>query len=125
MKPVMNGIAPNESSIIETTDEATGIADRVLTRGNILTIYGTGLKIEADEKNMGKAGVYFTPDNGEPVKASIVELNNPKTLVVHIPYDLVAGEKYSVSVHTQSSEKKGILQKNLRNFSAASKFIAA
>ena len=96
-----------ESFIADAKDEATGAVGTVMTRGNILTINGTGLKIEGDEEHKDLVGVFFVPKTGVPVKATIIALNNPRTLIVHIPNVLKKGESYKLAVGTQSSARNG------------------
>ena len=115
-----------ESFITEAKDEATGNVSTMLTRGNILTINGTGLKIEGDDANKGKIGLFFVPKSGTPIKASTIALNNPRSLIVHIPTELKKGVSYRLSVETQSSPRNGggILKK-VRNFSSEFTLTAA
>ena len=107
VKVEFDGIERCESFIVEARDEATGLTDEVLTRGSILTINGTGIKIEGDEEHKDEVGVFFCPSAGSPVKASIIALNNPKTLIVQIPNELTVGESYRLAIETQSSARHG------------------
>ena len=107
VKVEFDGKETIESFISEARDEATGLFDEVLTRGNILTINGSGLKIDGDEEHKDLVGVFFKPPKGLPIKASIIALNNPRTMIVHIPNELTVGESYTLAVETQSSARHG------------------
>ena len=114
-----------DSFIADARDEATGSAG-VLTRGNILTINGMGLKIEGDEDHRDLVGVFFRPKTGLPVKAKTIALNNPRTLIVHIPTELKKGESYAITVETQSSARNGAtMLKNIRDIRSAFMLTAA
>ena len=109
------GIQDNDGLIAEAKDEATGLVDEVMTIGNILTIHGAGLKIEGDEDSKGTIGVYFSSETGEPVKAPIVAVNEPRTLKVIVPPELIEGTAYTVTVETKSSVRNGgMTLKNMR-----------
>ena len=113
------GIQENCGIIAEARDEATGLIDEVMTIGNILTIHGNGLKIEGDGNDKDHVGVYFTPAYGEPVKASIIAVNEPRTLKVLVPPYLTEGTSYTLSVETRSSAiTKGTILKNIRHVSS-------
>ena len=116
-----------ESIITEARDEATGAVSTVMTRGNILTINGTGLKIEADDANADKVGLFFVAaESGARVKASTIALNNPRSLIVHVPAELKKGQSYRLVIDTQSTPRRGGgILKNIRNFSSAFTLTAA
>jgi len=117
----IDGKEEAEGYIAEITDEATGLADDVMTAGNLLTIRGYGLKIEHDEAHAAQCGVYFIPPSGAPVKASIIAVNEPRTLKAIVPPELAVGIAYTVRVVTQGSVKGSChLLKELRQ--AASEF---
>jgi hypothetical protein len=110
------GMDTRDCYIKEVTDVATGAVDDMMTRGNVITIHGKGMKIEGDNNHKDKVGVFFVPTDGAPVKASTVALNNPKTLIVHVPNELTEGELYQLSISTQSSIKGGGKpRKNMRD----------
>jgi hypothetical protein len=90
--------------IAQATDEATGLVDEVATVGNILTIHGYGLKLEAPTGF--SPGVFFKPATGVPVEATIIAVNEHKTLKLVVPA-LKNGEAYSLVVQTWSSSKGG------------------
>ena len=113
------GVHNNSGLISGAKDEATGLVDEVATIGNILTIHGNGLKIEGDETDMHHVGVYFTPNYGEPVKASIIAVNEPRTLKVIVPSHLTEGTAYTLTVETRcSGHSRGSLLKNIRHVSS-------
>jgi hypothetical protein len=100
-----DGIDQSEGLIAQATDEAPGLVDEAATIGNILTIHGHGLKIEADEEHKEQAGVFFVPKPGLPIKAAVIAVNEPKTLKVVVPAELVEGTAYQIGVETWSSAK--------------------
>jgi hypothetical protein len=100
-----DGQHASDGVIGQVTDEATGLMDEAATIGNILTIHGSGLKIEEDGEHEGTMGVFFKPATGVPIKASIIAVNEPKTLKVLVPAELTEGTSYRISVETQSSAR--------------------
>jgi hypothetical protein len=100
-----DGIDQSEGLIAQATDEATGLVDEAATIGNILTIHGHGLKIESDEEHREQAGIFFVPKPGVPIKAPVVAVNEPKTLKVLVPAELVEGTAYQIAIETWSSAK--------------------
>ena len=107
VKVEFDGIDQTDGHIGEARDEATGLVDDVLTIGNILTIHGAGLKIEADEAHRAAAGLFFEDEQGTSVKAEAVAVNEPRTLKVVAPASLAAGTAYRLKIVTQSSTKTG------------------
>ena len=84
------------------------MTDEAATCGNILTVRGFGLKIEGDEEHGDDVGLFFEPDGGgQPIKATIIAVNEPRTLKVVVPTYLDAGRKYRLRLITQSSAKGG------------------
>ena len=120
VKVEFDGIESNDGFIATAKDEATGLEDDLVTRGNILTIHGAGIKVESDEANRELVGVFFRPEKGMPVKASIIVVNNPKTLKIVVPSGLTKGTLYRLSVETQSSARNGArLLKRIRDIRSA------
>jgi hypothetical protein len=110
-----DGIEQTDGHIGEARDEATGLIDDVMTIGNILTVHGAGLKIEADEAHRNDAGLFFEDGQGVSIKAEAVAVNEPRTLKVAVPAALAAGTAYRLKIVTQSSARNGAaLLKNLR-----------
>ena len=113
------GIDDRDGIIAEVTDEATGIIDEVMTVGNILTIRGTGIKIDADDANKDKVGVFFKTKTGSATKANVIALNEPKTLKVLVPAGLKKNTEYNITVETQCSAKScGTMCKKIRTISS-------
>jgi hypothetical protein len=109
------GIEGDTGHIGEAVDEASGSLDETATIGNILTIRGHGLKVEADETHKDEAGVFFVAGDGSKVKVTSIAVNEPKTLKVIVPAALTAGTAYTLEVVTQSQLKGGgIPLKNVR-----------
>jgi hypothetical protein len=105
VQPQFDGIEDHEGLIAEALDEKTGEIDEVITIGNILTIRGYGLKIEADADHQSQTGLYFKPASGIPVKAALIPVNEPKTLKAIAPANLTAGTSYTLYIATMSSTK--------------------
>jgi hypothetical protein len=100
-----DGIDLSDGLIAEARDEATGLIDESATVGNILTIHGSGLKIDADEEHKGSVGLFFAGESGaSPVKATVIAVNEPRTLKVVVP-PLTEGAHYTLRVVTQTSAK--------------------
>jgi hypothetical protein len=120
------GIDSNGGFIAEAVDEATGREDELMTRGNILTINGEGLKIQGDEERKDLVGVFFLLESGVPIKASVIALNKPRTLKVLVPAELKKGESYRLAVETQSAVRSGgTLVKKVRDLRSEFSLVAA
>jgi hypothetical protein len=120
------GVDAQEGIIAEAKDEATGRVDEIMTRGNVLTISGKGLKIVGEAERMDQMGVFFLPDTGAPIKASVIVVNTQKTLKVLIPTELMVGKSYKLAVETQGSSRgAGVLVKKERDLRSAFKLVAA
>jgi len=121
----IEGKSESEGYIAEARDEATGLVDEVMTRGNFLTIRGYGLKIEHDAAHKTESGVFFKPLSGIPVKASLIAVNEPRTLKLIVPPELTEGTAYTVQVITQGSARHtGTLLKELRQSTSEFTLIA-
>jgi hypothetical protein len=107
VKIQFDGIDQSEGLIAEAVDEATGMVDEVATIGNILTIHGYGLKIETAEGHPVNAAIFFKPQTGVPVEVSVIAVNEPRTLKVLVPAELVEGTAYQIVINTMSSAKGG------------------
>ena len=108
VKVEFDGPESSDGLIAEAIDEATGLVDETATLGNLLTLYGYSLKIDSDEAHEDEVGLYFDPVNGgQPVKAQIIAVNEPRTLKVIVPSALEHGAAYTLRIVTQSSVKHG------------------
>jgi hypothetical protein len=92
-----------EGFIAQATDEATGLVDEVATVGNILTIHGYGLKLDAPKGF--NPGVFFKAATGAPIEATVIAVNEPRTLKIVVPSGLTDGTTYQLIVQTWSSVK--------------------
>jgi hypothetical protein len=120
-----DGIETSEGFIAQALDEAAGLIDESVTIGNLLTIRGSGLKLESDTAHADEAGFFFVDESGGKVKATIVAVNEPRTLKVIAPAGLVAGTDYHLLVVTQGSAKSSkTLLKNLREVRSEFKLTA-
>ncbi|MDR1102712.1 MAG: DUF4469 domain-containing protein [Tannerella sp.] len=111
------GIDETRGHMFRFLDDATG-QDSVMTAGNLLRIYGTGLKIAHDDKpeHAAEAGLWFVNANNPDVRmrATAVAVNEPRTVVGLVPVNLSDGPYY-VEIVTQTSVKhSGTLLKELR-----------
>jgi hypothetical protein len=124
VKIVIDGVDQAEGLVAEVTDEATGVTDEAITRSNLLTIRGWGLKIDGTEENQEKIGLFFMPtESGEVVKAQIIAVNEPRTLKVIVPPELVDGRQYFLRIVTQTSAKSGsVILKNTRELRSEGAF---
>jgi hypothetical protein len=118
VKVQFDGIDEAEGLIAEVRDELSGQVDERITIGNLITILGYGLKIEAEDKYKDQAGIWFEGGTKPPVKAAIVAVNEPRMLKVIVPATLPV-ETYTLKIVTQCSVKGGgTLLKNLREVKA-------
>ena len=102
-----DGIDQTDGLIGEARDEASGLVDDVMTIGNILTIQGSGIKIDAEEAYRAEAGLFFESEGGAAVQANIIAVNEPRTLKVLVPAALTAGTAYRLKIVTQTSARTG------------------
>jgi hypothetical protein len=120
-----DGIEQRDGLIAEAVDQHTGQIDEIMTIGNLLTIQGYGLKIEADEAHADEAGLFFDDGATTPIKAEIIAVNEPRTLKVIVPATLTADKDYTLKVVTQSSvNSNGVLLKNPREITSGFKLTA-
>jgi len=117
----IDGIDNNNGYIAEILDETTGLDDDATSPNHLLVIRGWGLKIDGSEENQnnGSIGVFFIPAEGTDglteEKASIIAVNEPRTLKIIVPQSLKSGGQYAIKIVTQTSAKNGsLILKNLR-----------
>ncbi|OAV64989.1 hypothetical protein Barb6_03023 [Bacteroidales bacterium Barb6] len=96
----IDGIEENNGMIGLTRDEATDSADSI-TAGDVLDIYGIGLKTDGTPENVHLTGVWFVTPDGIRQRAKRIITNRPKMLKVLVPADL-HGLNY-IEVVTQTS----------------------
>jgi len=95
--------------ITEVADIVSGKTNEVLTKGGIVQITGSRLKFDAKDASQG---IFFVPETGNPVRASVIAENKPARLMAIIPADLAAGTYY-IEVRTKiigSSQKSKTLK---------------
>ena len=125
VKVEFDGIEDADGLIAGAIDEATGLDGSIMTLGNILTIRGSGLKIDGTEDQKEKTGLYFTPETGKAIKAEIVPVNESRTLKVLVPSDLTDGKSYSLIVETMCSTKgSGSILRRMRTIRSSFRLIA-
>ena len=125
VKVAIDGIDQNDGYIAEITDEATGLIDEVLTRGNLVTIHGWGLKIDGDQDRHDEIGLYFVNValSGQETKAEIIAVNEPRTVKAIVPAGLNPTYPHKIKIVTQTSAKGGgSLLKNIRELQAETLF---
>ena len=89
----------------------------MLTKGNLISIRGWGLKIDGTEDNHDAIGLYFVPvaGSGQSPKAEIIAVNEPKTLKAIVPTGTYSNYPHRIKIVTQTSAKSaGNILKNLR-----------
>ena len=89
--------AGTDPYITEVTDIVSGKTNEVLTKGGIVQITGSRLKFDAKDASQG---IFFVPETGNPVRASVIAENKPARLMAIIPADLAAGSWY-IEVRTK------------------------
>ena len=80
--------ASTDPYITEVTDIVSGKTNSTLTKGGVVQLTGSRLKF--DQKDEAQ-GVFFVPETGNPVRASVIAENKPARLMAIIPADLAAG----------------------------------
>lgn len=88
-------IAP-APSIMEVKDVTSGKTNEILTPGGVVQLWGSNLKISGDH---AETGLWFVPETGAAVKATVLITNKPASLIAMIP--ALAKGIYSVKVVTQ------------------------
>jgi len=92
--------ASTDPYITEVTDIVSGKVNEALTKGGVVQLTGSRLKF--DQKDEAQ-GIFFVPETGNPVRASVIAENKPARLMAIIP-DLAAGTYY-VEVRTKVDTK--------------------
>jgi len=86
--------------ITEVTDIVTGTVNTTLTKGGVVQLVGSRLKFDAKDTAQG---IFFVPETGTPVRATVIAENKPARLMAIIPADLAAGTYY-IEVRTKILE---------------------
>ena len=95
--------------ITEVKDVVSGKTNDILTKGGVVQLVGSRLKFDAKDKAQG---IFFVPETGEAVRATVIAENKPARLMAIIPADLAAGTYY-IEVRTKIAEG-GKALKNLK-----------
>lgn len=85
--------------ITEVKDVVSGKTNDILTKGGVVQLVGSRLKFDAKD---AAQGIFFVPETGEAVRATVIAENKPARLMAIIPADLAAGTYY-VEVMTKFS----------------------
>jgi hypothetical protein len=103
------GIDETQGHMFKFLDETSG-TDTKITRGGLLQIHGTGLKIAHDDEpeHIDAVGLWFVSpfDPSERTRATAIAVNEPKQIVTVIPPTLRYDSCY-IEIVTQSSFRKG------------------
>jgi len=83
--------------ITEVADIVSGKVNEVLTKGGVVQLTGSRLKFDAKD---AAQGIFFVPETGNPVRASVIAENKPSRVMAIIPADLAAGTYY-IEVRTK------------------------
>lgn len=95
--------------ITEITDIVSGKTNDILTKGGVVQLIGSRLKF--DQKD-DVQGIFFVPETGTPIRASVIAENKPARLMAIIPTEAAAGT-YRIEVRTKiigSSQKSKTLK---------------
>ena len=95
--------------ITEVKDVVSGKTNDILTKGGVVQLVGSRLKFDAKD---AAQGIFFVPETGEAVRATVIAENKPARLMAIIPADLPAGT-YCIEVRTKIAEG-GKALKNLK-----------
>ena len=85
------GTASTDPYINEVKDIVSGTVNAELTKGGVVQITGSRLKFDAKDASQG---IFFVPETGTPVRATVIAENKPARLMAIIPADLAAGTYY-------------------------------
>ena len=89
--------AGTDPYITEVADIVSGKTNEVLTKGGVVQLTGSRLKFDAKDASQG---IFFVPETGEAVRATVIAENKPARLMAIIPADLAAGTYY-IEVRTK------------------------
>ena len=90
--------AGTDPYITEVTDVVSGKVNEVLlTKGGVVQLVGARLKFDAKD---AAQGIFFVPETGEAVRATVIAENKPARLMAIIPAGLKAGTYY-IEVRTK------------------------
>ena len=92
--------ASTDPYITEVTDIVTGAVNATLTKGGVVQLVGSRLKLDAKDEAQG---IFFVPETGEAVRAAVIAENKPARLMAIISTDLAAGSYY-IEVRTKILE---------------------
>lgn len=95
--------------ITEVKDVVSGKTNDILTKGGVVQLVGSRLKFDAKD---AAQGIFFVPETGNPVRASVIAENKPARVMAIIPADLPA-RTYYIEVRTKIAEG-GKALKNLK-----------
>ena len=104
---------PPAFSIAEIKDVVSGTTNTLLTPGGVIQLWGSNLKLAGDHPDVG---LWFVPETGEAVKATVIVTNKPASLIAMIPSGLTAGN-YRLRIATQYSSGSSLLKESRVNVS--------
>jgi len=103
------GTVSTDPYINEVKDVVSGTINTTLTKGGVVQLTGSRLKF--DQKDTAQ-GIFFVPETGEAVRATVIAENKPARVMAIIPADLAAGTYY-IEVRTKITSSPKAL-KNLK-----------
>ncbi|GHV56535.1 hypothetical protein FACS1894182_03300 [Bacteroidia bacterium] len=122
---LFDGVDETNGFIGQVTDSATGLVDQAVTIGDLVTIQGYGLKVEAGEEYAADAGVFFEDENSNSFVVKTIAHNEPRTLKVITNTHMIPGTAYTLIIRTQGSAKSsGHLLKELREIRSDIRLVA-
>ena len=104
---------PPGFSIAEIKDVVSATTNTLLTPGGVIQLWGSNLKLAGDHPDVG---LWFVPETGEAVKATVIVTNKPASLIAMIPSGLTAGN-YRLRIATQYSSGSSLLKESRVNVS--------
>ena len=87
-----------QPSIVEVRDAVSGTTNEALTPGGVIQLWGSNLKIAGDNE---ANGLWFVPETGDAVKATVLVSNKPSSVIAMIP--ALAAGAYTLRLVTQHS----------------------
>ena len=85
-------------AIIEVKDAISGTTNETLTPNGVIQLWGSNVKVDGDHADVG---LWFVPETGDAVKATVLVSNKPSSVIAMIP--ALAAGAYTLRLVTQHS----------------------
>jgi hypothetical protein len=122
----IDGKMRNDCAISRVYDRASGTNDELITRGRIVSLTGTGLKVGSSEENRDAAGVFFECPEGTLTPAVDISRNEATRVNILVPESLKENIPYHIVIKTQYSPASGgTLLKELRHVRTEKAYMVA